>query len=493
MNLCHLFLNARHKYRDNIAIIDNQTHTTVTFNDIFCHFSHMAHFFEQHNIVPGSKIALLSDPDSAGLLLDYAVMVTGRTKIPLDNTLSPTEIKAQIADSGATILFYSEKYRETALQLPRDKLLCLPVPPLFVEPVEDFSPDNVTPEQLLSLNYTGGSTGLPKAVMHTHHSFVSILSNMVIARDIQPGDKFLNVRPLWPIASVVVLAHLLAGGTLILEDRFRAESFLSLLIKYQIAYSSLVPTQLARLLTRHPEAKPLSLDTLKCIDIGASAVPAEVLDWALSLFKRRLAILYGMTEAPWSSYLRYQEIPALSGDVLSGLIGPPVFSAALKIDQPDSAGVGEILISGSHLMAGYWKNEVLTREVLQGSWLRTGDLGKSVGSGYIRIVGRIKEIIRSGGKSVLPKEVENCILNWPGIAEAHVFGRPDNEWGEKICAAIVLSVSPETFRIEELKAFCKANLSGFKVPKTFYIVDTLPRSHYGKIKSAQVVEMTAGL
>ena len=493
MNLCNLFINAWHKYRDNIAIIDNQTNHTVTFHDIICHFSHMARFFDQHHIAPGSKIAILTAPDSAGLLLDYAVMATGRIKVPLDNTLSNAEIKAQIADSGATILFYSGKYREMALQLPQEELLCLPVPPLAALPVEEFSPGNITPDQLLSLNYTGGSTGLPKAVMHTHRSFVNIISNMVIARDIHPGDRFLNVRPLWPIASVVVLAHLLAGGTLVLEDRFRAENFLSLLEKHQIAYSSLVPTQLARLLARHPEADQLSLKTLRCIDIGASAVPAEVLDRALYLFNRRLAILYGMTEAPWSSYLRYQDIPDLSGNELSGLIGRPVFASALKIDQPDINGIGEILISGSHLMAGYWKNEALTREVLQGPWLRTGDLGKIVGSGYISIAERIKEIIRSGGKSVLPKEVENCILSWPGVAEVHVFGRPDNEWGEKICAAIVLSVSPEKFSIEELSRFCKANLSGFKVPKTFYIVDSLPRSHYGKIKSAQVAEMTAGL
>ena len=491
MNIYHLFLNARHKYADNIAIIDPRNHVSLTFSAIVDKFHLVAKFLDQQSIPAGSKVALLGDTDAESLILDYALMASGRVRVPLDNALSVRELQSQINDSGAMVLAYQQNCREVALSLSQQGIRCIPVSLFTSGPATPYQIADIHPQQLLSLNYTGGSTGQPKAVMHTHASFVSVISNMILARQIVPGDKFLNVRPLWPIAAVVVLAHILAGGTVILEQRFRAESYISLLQYHEARYSSLVPTQLARLLSLLPDQPLEDLPALGCIDIGASAIPGEVLDQALRVFNGRLALLYGMTEAPWSSYLRYATLPVeirQSGSELSGLTGYPVFGAAIKIAGSDLAGSGEIIIGGTNLMAGYWRNEALTLQTLQDGWLKTGDLGVYTEQGYIRIVGRIKEIIRSGGKSVLPAEVEQCILLHPGISEVHVFGQPDPEWGEKICAAIVLSDPATAMSTDDLTEFCKRQLSRFKVPKTFYILDSLPRSHYGKIKSAEVMK-----
>ncbi len=489
MNLYHLFLNARKKYANNIAIIDPRNNISITFSEIIERFHKINEFLDQQSVPQGSKVALLGDTDSESLLLDYALMASGRVRVPLDDALSVQELQAQIKDSSAILLAYQENCRETALALSKQGIRCIPVA-CFTSSVARNQIKDISPQQLLSLNYTGGSTGQPKAVMHTHASFVSVISNMILARQIMPGDKFLNVRPLWPIAAVVVLAHILAGGTVVLEQRFSAGSFISLLQHHQAQYSSLVPTQLARLLSQLSDQPLQNFPALRCIDIGASAIPAEVLNQALRVFSGRLALLYGMTEAPWSSYLRYATLDpqSLTGNGLSGLTGHPVFGAALKIDQPDQQGIGEIMIAGAHLMTGYWNNESLTAQTLQNGWLKTGDLGVLTDEGYIRIVGRIKEIIRSGGKSVLPKEVEICILSYPGIAEVHVFGQPDPEWGEKICAAIVLSNPTTVLSTEHLTGFCKTHLSRFKVPKVFYILDSLPRSHYGKVKSAELLK-----
>ncbi len=496
MNIYHLFLNARHHYADSIAIIDPVNNITLTFAEVVDKFHQVAQCLDQQSIPVGSKVALLGDTDAESLLLDYALMACGRVRVPLDNALSVQELQSQINDSGAVVLAYQKNCSEVALALSQPGIRCIPVSHLTSAPVSHYPIADTQPQQLLSLNYTGGSTGQPKAVMHTHASFISVISNMILARQITPGDKFLNVRPLWPIAAVVVLAHILAGGTVILEQRFRAESFISQLQHYQAEYSSLVPTQLARLLHQPANLPCTDLPALRCIDIGASAIPGEVLTQALQVFSGRLALLYGMTEAPWSSYLRYATLPPdlrHSGNELSGLTGHPVFGAAIKIDQPDAAGIGEIIIGGPHLMAGYWQNAALTGQTLHNGWLKTGDLGMQTDQGYIRIVGRLKAIIRSGGKSVLPGEVEQCILRYPGISEVHVFSQPDEEWGEKICAALVLSDPGESLNTGQLREFCKTHLSGFKVPKTFYVLDSLPRSHYGKVKSAEVLKKIAGL
>lgn len=496
MNLYQLFLHARHKYADKIAIIDPRNKLTITFSEIIGHFHQVAQFLDQQSVSAGSKVALLGDTDSQSLLLDYALMASGRVRVPLDTALSVQELLAQIHDSSAMLLAYQDNCRETALALSNQGIRCIPVRDFFRVITSDYQMPDIPPQQLLSLNYTGGSTGHPKAVMHTHASFVSAITNMILARQIEPGNKFLNVRPLWPIAAIVVLSHILAGGTVVLEQRFRADSFLSLLKYHRAGYSSLVPTQLSRLLSQLSDHPLTDLPELRCIDIGASAIPEEVLNQGLKVFSGRLALLYGMTEAPWSSYLRYATLSATvvaSENGLSGLTGHPVFGAAITIDQPDQHGIGEIKIGGSHLMAGYWQNAALTAETLQDGWLRTGDLGVKTAEGYIRIVGRIKEIIRSGGKSVLPKEVELCILSYPGIAEVHVFGQPDTEWGEKICAAIVLSHPTEAFSTDPLTEYCQKHLSRFKVPKRFYILDSLPRSHYGKVKSAELQASVSGL
>ncbi|MFT4021322.1 MAG: class I adenylate-forming enzyme family protein, partial [Acinetobacter sp.] len=248
MNLYYLFLNAKHKYGETIAIQDHYNHRNIRFSEIIETFHIIGHFLDLNNIASGTKVAILADANSEYLLLDYALMALGRVKVPLDNALSIQEIQAQLKDASATVLFYSENYAEIANQLTDSGLQCFPISSPYLQNKTEYLVPEIHPNTLLSLNYTGGSTGQPKAVMHSHQSMLNVISNIIIARNIKPQDRFLNVRPLWPIASVVVLAHILAGGTVILENRFQPNTFMSLLTQYKVAYTSLVPTQLARLL-----------------------------------------------------------------------------------------------------------------------------------------------------------------------------------------------------------------------------------------------------
>jgi acyl-CoA synthetase (AMP-forming)/AMP-acid ligase II len=175
------------------------------------------------------------------------------------------------------------------------------------------------------------------------------------------------------------------------------------------------------------------------------------------------------------------------GGSAEGLVGRPVFAAGLRIDRADDQGMGEIMLAGPQLMAGYWQQPELTAQVLEEGWLRSGDLGRIRADGYLQVMGRSKEIIRSGGKSIQPGEVIECLLNHPQVADAHVFGQADLEWGERVCAAVVLKpgAAPSS---EQLQSHCQQVLSRFKVPRHVYFVETLPRSHYGKIQLNRLLE-----
>ncbi|NIF29096.1 acyl--CoA ligase [Pantoea sp. Tr-811] len=443
-------------------------------------------------VEPGARVALLADASVDYLIADYGCMACGRVRVPLDPALSLGELLAQWQDAGAVLLLFSPAYQALAGQLQAQGVHCHPLASLTRVAPSALPARPAQPAQALaSLNYTGGTTGAPKAVMHRHASLCGVLQNIVMARAALPGDVLLNVRPLWPIAAVAVLAHLLSGGEVVLGGRFDSRQFVYSLRQYRVAYSSLVPTQLLRLL-RECGSAPVELPAFKSLDIGAAALTGDVLEGSFSLFSGRIAVLYGMTEAPWSCYLPAAQMAALraDGESAEGVVGRSLFAVAVKIDRADEQGIGEILLAGPQLMAGYWQQPELTATVLCDGWLRTGDLGQVRPDGLLEVRGRCKDIIRSGGKSVQPGEVEQALASHGAVREAHVLGMPDLEWGEQVCAVVVLEPGAQV-TAEGLQAHCRALLSRHKVPKHVYFLDELPRSHYGKVQRNRLMAVLA--
>jgi len=481
MDISTLFTQAAYRWPDALAINDLHSQRQLTFAQLDRALDAVGAGLARLGVAEGERVALLADTSLDYLLADYGCMASGRVRVPLDPALSASELLAQVRDAGARQVLFSPGNAAVAGQLQAAGVACLPLAGIAVD-----APHGVRiarpRHDLASLNYTGGTTGAPKAVMHTHASLAAVLQNIIMARGAVPGDVLLNVRPLWPIAAVAVLAHLLGGGPVVLAERFDAATYVRLLQRHQAAFSSLVPTQLLRVL-REEGTAPASLDALKSLDIGAAALAETLLDDASQLFGPRLSVLYGMTEAPWTCYLSASHMAALRGrgGSVQGVVGRSVFGAAVRIDAPDAQGVGEILLAGPQLMAGYWQQPQLTSQVLEHGWLRSGDLGRVGQDGCVQVLGRRKEIIRTGGKSVQPGEVIECLLLHPAVADVHVFGQADLEWGEQVSAAVVLGQGRQA-SVEQLQAHCREHLSRFKVPRRVYLVDSLPRSHYGKIQ-----------
>ncbi|WP_397458427.1 class I adenylate-forming enzyme family protein [Pseudomonas asplenii] len=488
MDISTLLGQAACKWPDLPALTQLGEARTLTFAELDRALSAFGQALDGLRVLPGSRVALLADASIDYLIADYGCMACGRVRVPLDPALSANELLAQLRDAGAALLLFSSGYTPLIESLLQAGIRCLPLDAVVESGLTDVGPRPAqSPQALASLNYTGGTTGTPKAVMHRHASLCAVQQNIVMGRGAAVGDVLLNVRPLWPIAAVAVLAHLLSGGHVVLAGRFDATTFTIQLVEHRVAFSSLVPTQLLRLL-RETGSAPADLPHFKRLDVGAAALTGEVLEGSCSLFGERIGVLYGMTEAPWSCYLDPAGMAAArcSDAGAEGLVGRPLFSAAVRIDQPDDLGVGEILLGGPQLMSGYWQLEALSARALDNGWLRTGDLGRLDTDGQLRVLGRCKDIIRSGGKSVQPGEVEQSLLSHPGVQDVHVFGLADIEWGEQVCAAVVPDGSLE-LSAQQLVEHCRAQLSRYKVPRRIYFIDELPRSHYGKVQKNRLL------
>jgi acyl-CoA synthetase (AMP-forming)/AMP-acid ligase II len=234
-----------------------------------------------------------------------------------------------------------------------------------------------------------------------------------------------------------------------------------------------------------------ALDALRSIDIGAASVPPETFEQALDAFGPKIGVLYGLTEASWSCYQPPSALDAPPDIRRTRMtsVGRPLFGCDVMIDGESGSAptgqVGEILIRGAHVMMGYWKRPDLTAQVLKDDWFSTGDIGRFDNGGVLSIVGRIKEVIRTGGKSVQPNEVEAALSQHPGVEEVSVVGIPEREWGELI-AAVVVPAAGANVDEQMLKEHCAALLSPHKRPKFIQIVGELPKSHYGKVQRAKV-------
>jgi len=446
----------------------------------------------------GERVALLMPDIREYLEADCAIMSAGLVRVPLDPRLTVAELAALLRHVEARALITHASFAATVAALTCEvETLGLVIAVAGAAGLDyehqlahasDRPPPLGDGDDLASLNLSGGTTGAPKAAMLRHRNLVTVARTAIRGFDIGEDDVFLNVRPLWPIAQVILMSYLFAGATVVLR-RFDPGSLADTIARSGATRTSLVPTQLVRWLDRL-SACDLRLDRLQAIHVGGSRIPPAVFERALHLIGPKIGVLYGLTEAPITCYLQPRALAGNSAErerlihsVGQALPGYEVAIAGPGVG-PESAG--EILIRGGNVMAGYWRNEAESRLALREGWLHTGDIGEFDAAGNLCIVGRLKAVIRSGSSTVIPKEVEDVLARHPAVAEVAVVGLPDAEWGEAVTAFIVakggMSVSER-----ELIEHCRSQLAGYKKPRSVRFVASLPRSHYGKVLRNQLL------
>jgi acyl-CoA synthetase (AMP-forming)/AMP-acid ligase II len=250
-----------------------------------------------------------------------------------------------------------------------------------------------------------------------------------------------------------------------------------------------VPTQLVRWLDHVAPSDP-RLELLQAIHVGGSRIPPAVFERALQLIGPKIGVLYGLTEAPITCYLPPRTLAAQSAERerLIHSVGQvlPGYEMRLAGSEVGLRSAGEILIRGGNVMTGYWRNEVESRLALREGWLHSGDIGEFDEAGNLSLIGRLKEVIRSGSSTIIPKEVEDVLARHPAVAEVAVVGLPDAEWGEAV-TAFVVSKHGVLVSERELIEHCRSELAGYKKPRSIRFVASLPRSHYGKVLRKELI------
>jgi acyl-CoA synthetase (AMP-forming)/AMP-acid ligase II len=484
---------------DRPAIVDE--HGAWSYRAFHARITRFGNALQALGLSVGERVALLVPDIREYLEADYAIMASGFVRVPLDPRLTRAELVALLRYAGATALVTHASFAATTDMLREDVAglghiitigggAALDYEALVQRASERLLPPRDGSE-LASLNFSGGTTGAPKAAMLRHRNLIAVACNTVDGFGIGDGSVFLNLRPLWPIAQVILMSHLFAGATVVLR-RFDPEAFATLVHQTGASRTSLVPTQLVRCLD-HLRAGDERLARLKAIYVGGSRIPPAGFERALELIGPKIGVLYGLTEAPVTSYLPPQALaPQTARPRLMHSVGRVLGDYQVRIAgsaEASSGGsdrTGEVLIRGGHVMAGYWQDDAATAAALRDGWLHTGDIGEFDEGGNLHIVGRLKDVIRSGSSTVIPKEVEDVIVLHPAVAEVAVLGLPDPEWGEAVTAFVVTKPGMSVAE-SELVEHCRARLAGYKKPRSIRFVASLPRSHYGKVLRAQLI------
>jgi acyl-CoA synthetase (AMP-forming)/AMP-acid ligase II len=472
---------------DRAAIIDDAgTWTFRHFHQRTARFGNAMHGL---GLAKGDRIALLLPDCREYLEADYGTMAAGLVRVPMDPRLTRRELAELLQSARVHALVTHSSFGDKVERLTDvvESLQSIVFvgngPGLDYEALLEKSSDEPLPDgdgdDLATLNFSGGTTGAPKAVMLRHRNLMTVAENTIKGFVIASDAVFLNVRPLWPIAQVILMSHLFAGATVVLGGRFDADRLAATIDRSGATRTSLVPTQLVRWI-EHLRLQD-RMPKLEAIYVGGSRIPAAMFERALDLIGPRIGVLYGMTEAPICCYLSPEELAGADRAQQMESVGRPLPAYRMRLGDAD-----EVLVQGGNVMAGYWQNEAATREALQDGWLHAGDIGAFDGDGRLSIVGRLKEVIRSGSSSIMPKEVEDVIASHPAVGEVAVLGLPDTEWGEAVTAFVVLKPGMAATE-HDLVEHCRAHLASYKKPRAVRFVASLPRSHYGKVIRAELL------
>lgn len=351
------------------------------------------------------------------------------------------------------------------------------------------APRSVQPGDPALILFTSGSTGRSKGAVHSHGDLIA--SSATMYRELHLGDaeRTLHFLPMFSSCLEQLLPLVYARGTHVILPQFDAAAVWEAVRSFEITHFDAVPTTLRRLLEAAPAQIPKSL---RLISYASERMPEALIT---ALIERMPGVafvqFYGMIEQLCLTVLG-------AADQLRkiGTVGRPMSGAELYLvnEAGEVAGAGEsgeIIARSPTLFSGYWQDHAATQLVMRGEWMRTGDFGRIDGEGFLSLEGRVKEMIKTGGLTVIPSEVENTLSAHPGVRDAVVVGVPDERWGEAV-HAFVTSSGAATLDEAGLKAFCRERLAGYKCPKSIQIVPQLPKTGIGKIARRAIRDQASG-
>lgn len=460
----------------HIALINLTSKEQLTYQQLSEEIGKWSQFFERQQLQKGSRVAVFAKNHIQLFAVLFACGLRGLIYVPLNWRLSKEELTQILEDATPAILLYEE---DSHCPLVLEKMFSLHVSQHEKE-IQPSRQDVDVNDPWLMI-YTGGTTGQPKGVVLSFQSVNWNAMNTIISWGLHAQDRTLNYMPMFHTGGLNALCIplLMAGGTVIIGDKFDAEEALQATNQYQTTISLFVPTMYqAMIATKYFQEN--QFPSMKVFLSGGAPCPHPIYD---AFYNKGLFFKegYGLTEAgPNNFYIDRERAYAKKGAVGKSM----QFNEAKIISHTGKScapgEVGELLVRGKHMFRFYWNNKQETANILQDGWLKTGDLAMMDAEGDFYIVGRRKEMIISGGENIYPQEVEQCLLRHPDVREVAVIGVGDDYWGEIVTAFIVCPHQVASL-LDDLNELCHQQLGRYKIPKQMIFLDELPKTSVGKI------------
>jgi len=463
----------------------------LTYADVDERAARLGAALRSRGVDPGDRIAVLAANELEYLEIQAAGVRSGYTLVPLNWRLAVPELEYILADSSPRVLIAGraeEERVERVAAAAGTPLLVGLGSPARIDPYDevlasaepDPEADPLDLELLTTILYTSGTTGRPKGAMIDRAGMTARVFVNAVELDARPDDVFLQALPMFHIAAFLAYAYAFRGATNVMLPAFTPAGCLDVLQRERATSTVLVPTMIQMLL-EDPASERFDAAALRLIIYGGAPIEPPLLRRALARFGCGFHQQYGMTETGAQSILRPDDHdPDDDEKLASG--GRDAASFEVRIldldDRPvPLSEVGEIACRGPAVMSGYWNLPEATAETLRNGWMHTGDLGYRDARGYVHVIDRRNDMIISGGENVYPREVEAALTEHPAVREVAVIGLPDPKWGEVVTAVVVGDELPD----EELQAYLRERLAGYKVPRRWVWVDDLPRNATGKL------------
>jgi fatty-acyl-CoA synthase len=453
---------------------------------------------------PGERVAVWAPNVVEWVLLEFGCAIAGIILVTVNPALQANELDYVLRQSNAAGLFLTEKYRSrnmlhTAYQVRKNL-------PSMREIIgfSDFgrfkssgvSADNIPlvyPEDPCVIMYTSGTTGYPKGAILYNKGMTNSTRFMAERAGLEEGGVWINVMPMFHMGGCgfATLGTLEKRGTQVIVKEFDPTLYLELLESEKATFTLLVPTMIEALLS-FSKRKQYNISTLKTILSGASNVEPSLIHRVKEELGCSFSVVFGQTEIHGGiAQTHLDDTP----EDQSETVGQPYPQIEVKIADPETAEVlplekeGEICCRGYQTMIGYFNMSEETSSVLkEDGWLHTGDIGSMDQRGFLKVKGRLKDMIIRGGENIYPAEIETLLRKYPGVADVAVVSVPDKYWGEQV-AAIIIPKTPENPPVpDELSEYCKANLAGFKRPRLWYFVREFPMTSSGKLQKFKLRE-----